>query len=70
MSLVWGSCLLTACFFPVQAERIMEALELFKEENRKMEEHKYVCEAAGKQVATPPRKQARFPAHPMLNVPP
>lgn len=33
----------------------MEALELFKDEARKMEEHKYVCEAAGKQVATPPR---------------
>lgn len=31
----------------------MEALELFKDENRKMEEHKYVCEAAGKQVAPP-----------------
>lgn len=30
----------------------MEALELFKDENRKLEEHKYVCEAAGKQVAT------------------
>lgn len=28
----------------------MEALELFKDENRKMEEHKYFCEAAGKQV--------------------
>lgn len=32
----------------------MEALELFKEEHRKLEEHKYVCQAAGKQVATPP----------------
>lgn len=31
----------------------MEALELFKEETRKMEEHKYACEAAGKQVETP-----------------
>lgn len=37
----------------------MEALELFRDEHRKMEEHKYVCEAAGKQVATPPRGQAR-----------
>lgn len=36
-----------------QAERIMEALELLKEETRKMEEHKYACEAAGKQVETP-----------------
>lgn len=34
----------------------MEALELFKEENRKLEEHKYACEAAGKQVEAPPRK--------------
>uniref|UniRef100_A0A3B4UMW4 WD repeat-containing protein 3 n=1 Tax=Seriola dumerili TaxID=41447 RepID=A0A3B4UMW4_SERDU len=32
------------------AERIMEALELYKEENRKMEEHKYACEHAGKEV--------------------
>lgn len=37
----------------VKAERIMEALELFKGETRKMEEHKYACEAAGKQVETP-----------------
>lgn len=35
-----------------QAERIMEALELYKEENRKMEEHKYACEHAGKEVKT------------------
>uniref|UniRef100_A0A7N6APU6 Small-subunit processome Utp12 domain-containing protein n=1 Tax=Anabas testudineus TaxID=64144 RepID=A0A7N6APU6_ANATE len=34
------------------AERIMEALELYKEEMRKMEEHKYACENAGKQVET------------------
>uniref|UniRef100_A0A665X6N7 WD repeat-containing protein 3 n=1 Tax=Echeneis naucrates TaxID=173247 RepID=A0A665X6N7_ECHNA len=31
------------------AERIMEALELYKEENRKMEEHKYACGHAGKE---------------------
>lgn len=30
----------------------MEALELYKEEMRKMEEHKYACENAGKQVET------------------
>ena len=28
----------------------MEALELYRDENRKMEEHKYACESAGKQV--------------------
>lgn len=43
--------------FSGQAERIMEALELFKEESRKLEDHKYACEAAGKQVEAPPRNQ-------------
>lgn len=38
--------------FSLQAERIMEALELHKEENRKMEEHKYACQTAGKEVET------------------
>ena len=28
----------------------MEALELYKEETRKMEEHKYACANAGKEV--------------------
>uniref|UniRef100_A0AAX7SGM5 Small-subunit processome Utp12 domain-containing protein n=1 Tax=Astatotilapia calliptera TaxID=8154 RepID=A0AAX7SGM5_ASTCA len=32
------------------AERIMEALELYKGETRKMEEHRYACESAGKEV--------------------
>lgn len=32
----------------------MEALELFKEESRKLEDHKYACEAAGKQVEATP----------------
>uniref|UniRef100_A0A3B1K7X8 WD repeat domain 3 n=1 Tax=Astyanax mexicanus TaxID=7994 RepID=A0A3B1K7X8_ASTMX len=32
------------------AERIMEALELYREESKKLEEHKAACEAAGKQV--------------------
>uniref|UniRef100_A0A8C5I6Q0 WD repeat-containing protein 3 n=1 Tax=Gouania willdenowi TaxID=441366 RepID=A0A8C5I6Q0_GOUWI len=32
------------------AERIMEALEIFKEENRKLEEHRYACGHEGKQV--------------------
>ncbi|XP_056145530.1 WD repeat-containing protein 3 [Lampris incognitus] len=35
------------------AEQIMEALELYREENRKMEEHKYACENAGKQLPPP-----------------
>uniref|UniRef100_A0A3Q3E665 WD repeat-containing protein 3 n=1 Tax=Hippocampus comes TaxID=109280 RepID=A0A3Q3E665_HIPCM len=35
------------------AERIMEALELLRGENRKMEEHKYACERAGKELALP-----------------
>lgn len=35
------------------AERIMEALELYKEELRKMEEHKYACKHAGKELAPP-----------------
>ncbi|XP_061547569.1 WD repeat-containing protein 3 [Phycodurus eques] len=35
------------------AERIMEALELLRGENRKMEEHKYACERAGKELELP-----------------
>ncbi|KAI3355690.1 hypothetical protein L3Q82_004283 [Scortum barcoo] len=35
------------------AERIMEALELYKEEARKMEEYKYACERAGNEVPPP-----------------
>ncbi|XP_041858457.1 WD repeat-containing protein 3 [Melanotaenia boesemani] len=35
------------------AERVMEALEIYKEEARKMEEHKYACEMAGKEVPPP-----------------
>ncbi|XP_028992625.1 WD repeat-containing protein 3 [Betta splendens] len=35
------------------AERIMEALELYKEETMKMEEHKYACENAGKELPPP-----------------
>jgi len=35
------------------AERIMEALELYRDEARKMEEHKYECKHAGKQLAPP-----------------
>uniref|UniRef100_A0A3P9LKL7 WD repeat-containing protein 3 n=1 Tax=Oryzias latipes TaxID=8090 RepID=A0A3P9LKL7_ORYLA len=35
------------------AERIMEALELYREELRKTEEHKYACESAGKQLPPP-----------------
>ncbi|XP_077946986.1 WD repeat-containing protein 3 isoform X2 [Gasterosteus aculeatus] len=35
------------------AERIMEALELYKEENRKMEEYKYACMAAVNELPLP-----------------
>ncbi|XP_077473964.1 WD repeat-containing protein 3 [Stigmatopora argus] len=35
------------------AERIMEALELLRGEKRKMEEHKYACERAGKELELP-----------------
>lgn len=35
------------------AERIMEALELYKEETRKMEEHRYACANAGKELPPP-----------------
>uniref|UniRef100_A0A8B9H432 WD repeat domain 3 n=1 Tax=Astyanax mexicanus TaxID=7994 RepID=A0A8B9H432_ASTMX len=35
------------------AERIMEALELYREESKKLEEHKAACEAAGKQLPPP-----------------
>ncbi|XP_077392236.1 WD repeat-containing protein 3 [Festucalex cinctus] len=35
------------------AERIMEALELLRGENRKLEEHKYACERAGKELPLP-----------------
>ncbi|XP_028250264.1 WD repeat-containing protein 3 [Parambassis ranga] len=35
------------------AERVMEALELYKEEIRKMEEHKYACERPGNEVPPP-----------------
>lgn len=44
--------------FPVQAERIMEALELFKEETQKMDDHKYLCEVAGKQVGSKQKQAA------------
>ncbi|XP_077435644.1 WD repeat-containing protein 3 [Vanacampus margaritifer] len=35
------------------AERIMEALELLRGENRKLEEHKYACQRAGKELPLP-----------------
>ncbi|XP_058022127.1 WD repeat-containing protein 3 [Ahaetulla prasina] len=35
------------------AERIMEAIELYREETTKLEEHKAVCKAAGKEVPLP-----------------
>uniref|UniRef100_A0A7N8YQU6 WD repeat domain 3 n=1 Tax=Mastacembelus armatus TaxID=205130 RepID=A0A7N8YQU6_9TELE len=56
------------------AERIMEALELYKEETRKMEEHKYACVNAGKEVETlssnitPPVLYACCPSRYVLDV--
>lgn len=38
---------------PVQAERIMEAVELYREETAKMKEHRAICKAAGKEVRPP-----------------
>ncbi|KAM8784228.1 WD repeat-containing protein 3 isoform 2-T2 [Rhynchonycteris naso] len=35
------------------AERIMEAVELYREETAKMKEHKAICKAAGKEVPLP-----------------
>ncbi|XP_034266931.1 WD repeat-containing protein 3 isoform X2 [Pantherophis guttatus] len=35
------------------AERIMEAIELYREETTKLEEHKAICKAAGKEVPLP-----------------
>ncbi|KAM9245162.1 WD repeat-containing protein 3 isoform 2-T3 [Dugong dugon] len=35
------------------AERIMEAVELYREETAKMKEHKAICKAAGKEVPRP-----------------
>ncbi|XP_029314804.1 WD repeat-containing protein 3 [Cottoperca gobio] len=35
------------------AERIMEALEIYKEENRKMEEYTYACQRAGNEIPPP-----------------
>ncbi|XP_035533090.1 WD repeat-containing protein 3 [Morone saxatilis] len=45
--------LLTLDIWGRLAERIMEALELYKEENRKLEVHKYACENAGKELPPP-----------------
>ncbi|XP_014020285.2 WD repeat-containing protein 3 [Salmo salar] len=35
------------------AERVMEALELYRSESRKMEEHQIACQSAGKQLSPP-----------------
>lgn len=37
----------------LQAERVMEALELYRSESRKMEEHQIACQSAGKQLSPP-----------------
>ena len=41
---------LTNIFLILQAEKIMEALELYKEETTKQNEHTNECKATGKQV--------------------
>lgn len=41
------------CFCAVQAERIMEAIELHREETAKLKEHQAICKAAGKEVKRP-----------------
>ncbi|XP_073702084.1 WD repeat-containing protein 3 [Garra rufa] len=38
------------------AERIMEAIELYREETEKLEEHKAACKAAGKELPPPKMK--------------
>uniref|UniRef100_A0A4W6G235 WD repeat domain 3 n=1 Tax=Lates calcarifer TaxID=8187 RepID=A0A4W6G235_LATCA len=50
------------------AERIMEALELYKEEIRKMEEHKYACEHAGKELPPPKPNPILVPSRYVLDV--
>lgn len=41
---------LTCCSCAAQAEQIMEAIELYREETAKLKEHKAICKAAGKEV--------------------
>nr|KAF6413551.1 hypothetical protein HJG59_009755 [Molossus molossus] len=39
----------TWVWFPLKAERIMEAIELYREETAKMKEHRAICKAAEKE---------------------
>lgn len=41
---------LMCCPCAAQAERIMEAIELYREETAKLKEHNAICKAAGKEV--------------------
>lgn len=41
---------LMCCSCAAQAERIMEAIELYREEMAKLREHNAICKAAGKEV--------------------
>lgn len=41
---------LMCCSCAAQAERIMEAIELYREETAKQKEHNAICKAAGKEV--------------------
>lgn len=43
-------CAANVPFLCLKAERIMEAIELYREETAKLEQHKVICRAAGKEV--------------------
>lgn len=40
------------CFCVFQAERLMEALDLYKEESAKLKDHKEQCQRKGQQVSS------------------
>ena len=44
-------------FLVIQAERIMEALELYREEKEKQQQHYLECKQTGKQVQNEPRHE-------------
>uniref|UniRef100_A0A8C3U083 WD repeat-containing protein 3 n=1 Tax=Catharus ustulatus TaxID=91951 RepID=A0A8C3U083_CATUS len=52
------SGVLMCCSCAAQAEKIMEAIELYREEMAKQKEHNAICKAAGKEVP--------FPVNPIL----
>ena len=48
-------------FLVIQAERIMEALELYREEKEKQQQHYLECKQTGKQVPNNPGHKKTFP---------